>query len=446
MLRHFVSSLPSVARDVKDRCLILTVKGGGGHLQAAKSKEAELSKDFPGTHIATIDVMVEWGKYFLGGVFSEMWNRAQRKGDLVFLEMSVRGQPIIDTFLWLPVFISAVYTLKKHEINWVIDTQNMTMSAIIKAIRFVQYWTKKEIVYEKVLTDLPTEKATHFFNPIKRLCKKDRKQIRLITTKPLLSDKESEEVFWNKTCKLPLSSVQYTALPLRPSFQNRKSSPTKAPLTLEFQTTQPQQRDLIRKALATGSIPIQWKDDRFQITMTPEVVVSTIMLGSHPHGKAILEYTKQFIDVAKTHQDSTKNTLLFIFCSEALTSKCTLMKQIVSLIQKEANFAPTLTIIPLPYQNDTVIAPLYERSDVTVTRSGGMTSMELLTLSNGQILIHKQDPPRFLSPLCKAFETIREGMPPWEWGNAEYLREKKGARFVSPHLLSPIYAEIISSL
>ena len=79
------------------------------------------------------------------------------------------------------------------------------------------------------------------------------------------------------------------------------------------------------------------------------------------------------------------------------------------------------------FQEDDVIASLYYRSNATFTRSGGLTSMELMSVAQGQIWIHSEvkKPNNHQKKVCK-------GMPIWEWGNAIYLQKKKGACFIHP--------------
>ena len=79
------------------------------------------------------------------------------------------------------------------------------------------------------------------------------------------------------------------------------------------------------------------------------------------------------------------------------------------------------------FQCDDVIASLYYRSDATFTRSGGLTAMELMSVAQGQIWIHSETRHGTING-----ESLGRGMPIWERGNASYLQEKKGARFITP--------------
>ncbi len=432
MMKDFACSWPKAQRAPKGLCLILTSRGGGGHLQAAHAKKTTLAKSLPDTKVLTVDILLDWLGPVVGKFLAGKWNSAQRRGDLLSLAFYAVGQRFIDNVLWLPVFFSALHCLLTHKIDWIIDTQNMAMPPIVKAARLVQFFTGREITYEKVITDLPTKKTTHFFNPIKRLTKKDRSFITLVTTKPLLGEGENEEEFWKKACKLPLSRVKYEELPLRYSFQQYSQFEKGKPLTLDFQVKKSEEVLLMLRATAKGSLTPQVEEHSFKITIPPETKVSILMLGSNPHEGAILDYTKLFIDLILEKKNNHRKDVLFIFCNETPERKHALMKRIVSLVESYPAYPKSLTIVPLAFQDDSVVAPLFHRSDATFTRSGGITSMEILTACKGRVWIHRGTAPKFLPKVFLNCKTIKEGMPPWERGNADYLIARKGAQFVTP--------------
>lgn len=75
-----------------------------------------------------------------------------------------------------------------HDIQRVFDTQPLGTSALIWAMRAYRKICGKKLVLEKLLSDLPTEKAIHFFAPIKKLTTNNKKLIKVLTSKPLLSE------------------------------------------------------------------------------------------------------------------------------------------------------------------------------------------------------------------------------------------------------------------
>ncbi len=432
MMKNFAFSSQKADRTSKNVCLILTSRGGGGHLQAAHAKETGLAKNSPEVKVYTVDILFDWLGSVAGKFIATRWNSAQKRGDLLSLAFYALNQRVCDALMWLPIFFCAFHALYTQKINWIIDTQNLAMAPIVKAARLIQFLTGREIYYEKVITDLPTKKATHFFNPIKRLTKKDRAFITLITTKPLLAKGENEKEFWKKTCRLPLSRIKYDDLPLRSTFKQYLTFEKGKPLSLDFQIGKSEETLLMLRAAAKGCINPQIEENSFKIVIPPEAKVSILMLGSNPHEEAILDYTKLFIDLTLQRKLSQRKDLLFIFCNETPDRKHSLMKRIISLIESYENFPKSLTIIPLAFQNDSVVAPLFHRSDATFTRSGGITSMEILTACKGHVWIHRGTGPKFLPRIFLNIKTIKEGMPPWERGNADYLIARKGAQFITP--------------
>ena len=124
---------------------------------------------------------------------------------------------------------------------------------------------------------------------------------------------------------------------------------------------------------------------------------------------------------------SEERHLLFVFCNSHSGHKNSLLKRVHALIKKLEHFPHNLTVIPMCFQTDDVIASLYYRSDATFTRSGGLTAMELMSVAQGQIWIHSEVRHGTIDG-----EKLEKGMPIWEKGNATYLQKKKGARFITP--------------
>src|SRR5690606_20343861 len=87
------------------------------------------------------------------------------------------------------------------------------------------------------------------------------------------------------------------------------------------------------------------------------------------------------------------------------------------------NYPKNLSIIPFSFQNEDVIAPLFYRSDINCTRSGGQTAMELICVSTGEMFIHSE---------AKKGQDVLQGISGWEAASATYLQKVKGARIVTP--------------
>ncbi len=419
------------------RILILTLTAGGGHIQAAKAKYIETKTAHPDAIILERDILFDWiWKYF--GLFAKhIWGDAQARGNIFLLVCLSFALKLADYLFWVPFFLSAVNTCLKYDIEKIIDTQPLGTSAIIKALRMIKWRTGKEIAYEKVITDLPTEDAKHFFGGIKSLNSKDIPFLKVLTTKPILENNETEEHFWKMNCNLPLSSILYAKLPLRPAFFESDQKADEG-FVINISIMSPDDLHLTYKTLSYGSSLAKRSKNHISIPIEPDDKVALMMLGANPNPKAVLSYTSHFIKMLQNRNYPSRKDLFFIFCSSQVSIKPNLRKQILTLIQNTKNYPNGLTIIPISHQNDLIVAPLLKRSNATLTRSGGLTSMELLAVSQGKIWIHKEPPPQTIPKFIPRMETFRQGMPPWERGNARYLEIKKGAKIITPETFEDV--------
>ncbi|MBI5274794.1 MAG: hypothetical protein HY860_07075 [Chlamydiales bacterium] len=408
----------------KQRILILTLTFGGGHLQAAKAKKEEvLSKD-PHAIIYEVDVFTNWVSERLSNRYVEKWNDSQRTGNIAKLEWFIKCQPLADKIFWPIIFLHACYTLITKNIDHIIDTQNLGTSAILAAVRLAKKFTSKIIIVEKVITELPTEQVTHFFKPIKGLSENSKKIIRLISPAPLLKENQTAENFWQEQCGLSERSVNYVSLPLRPSFMELKQKQhNRKKMDLSIHTQSEEDHHFILETMRKGSIVYKNGKKSIQIHINPEDRVSILMLGSRPNEHATLEYIKHFINQLISTKQTHKKDLLFVFCSSDKSARGTLLQRVHHLVVNAHPYPTALTVIPMAFQDDKVIAPLFFRSDATLTRSGGLTSMELLTVCEGKIWIHSEH---------DKLGRTKATMPHWEEGNAYYLKQKKGAEFITP--------------
>ncbi len=425
------------------KVLILTLTAGGGHIQAAKAKYMETKAQLPDTNIIEVDILYDWIWKYFGKFAKHMWGDAQARGNVFFLVCLSHALKLADYIFWLPFFLHAARMCKRENIDKIIDTQPLATSAVIKALRFIKWRTGKEIVYEKVLTDLPTVEAKHFFGGIKSLSKKDSPFLKVLTTRPILGKDETEADFWKKNCNLPLSSILYAPLPLRPAFFQFGLSPERA-FSLNLSIPCASDLHLTYKTLSFGSL--QAKRSKHSITIPIESgdKVALMMLGANPNPEAILAYTNHFIHRLQAISDPTRNDLFFIFCSSQVTIKPNLRTRILNLLEKTKNYPKNLTIIPISHQNDMIIAPLLHRSDATITRSGGLTSMELLSVASGKIYIHKEPSSINLPKFIPSTKIFHEGMPSWESGNARYLELRKGAQIITPETFETVTNDYFS--
>lgn len=400
--------------------LILTSSGGSGHIQAAKAKEIEAKHRYPEHRIVIKDLMLDWMGQFLGSYFVRRWNRAQAKGDIAEQKMLISYQWLHELIFWIPVFFHAFITLYKHNIEIIIDTQPNFTASIMKAARLVMFLKKRKICVEKIVTELPTPYCSHFFDPIKHLSKADRKYLDLIAFYPLLEDGRS---FWSKTCNLPSYRIRYNEPPLRPTFQKyMQNKEEKSPLTLQIQIHSSEEAKLIEETLKRGKKSYKISNTLLEYTILPEERVYTLMLGSIPAESTTLRYIRHILKTLRKLPSEASSYHLFVFCNAHKGGSKSLLRKVHDLITTFSGYPEKLTVIPMTFQDDGVIAPLFYRSDATFTRSGGLTSMELMAVAKGQICIHSEANDPTLA---------HHGMPKWEFGNAYYLQEKCGAKILT---------------
>ncbi|MBM3191689.1 MAG: hypothetical protein FJZ63_03405 [Chlamydiae bacterium] len=425
--------------------LVITTSGGGGHLQAANAKILEEQARTCPPSIFVYDLLQHAGGKWLGWFMIHfIWNKAQRKGSVKGLELWLSLVPLFDILFWLPVFCQILWRLFRYDITQVVDTQPLCLSAILHAIRVYSFFKKRNLLLEKVLTELPTSYATYFLKPIKRLSEKSRSLVRLYSTTPLLKEGESPQAFWDAFTGLPLQHISYEGLPIRPTFKNYHAKKlSQESLTLHIQQATAHEKSVLQKILdiTKKPLPLHFDSLILNITLMPQDVVTTLMLGSQTVQEATLHYVEEFIKLMQHLENPTSHYYLFVFCSP--TTSPSLQEKVCDHILQTKDFPPHLTIIPMSPQKESVVAPLYFRSHMTITKSGGITAMELLAVAQGKILIHHDEQKSSLekllsyTPLSKSLS--ENGMPKWEYGNATYLEKHKNAKLVTPSkLLSTI--------
>ncbi len=401
LISRVFRAVPEKTESKRPSVFILTLSAGGGHLEAAKVKLAEIKEKYPEAEIIQKDRIPNQKK--------DWWARAQKTGNTTLLHYIYIAGYLLPQFDFL---FSMIRILKKENIFLVIDTQTLSTKQTIRAIRYINWWYHKNISYEKVLTELPTKYTNNYFRSLRSLSSKDRKQIKLCTTLPLLEEGETEELFWKTHTKLSLQSISYGPLPVRPSFQVSPLTAKSESLTILLPDLK--ERELVIRGACLGNRVFNKNAEEIHLVLQKNEKVSLMMMGSVPQEEAILQYIEQFIVVSREKNYTNRKDLLFVLCGS-----CTdFVERIITFLEQQKNYPSSLTIFALPYQKDTVIAPLLHRADLSISRSGGLTSMELLLASKGQIFIHKEDKKR--------------PMPIWEWGNYTYLKEKKGASLITP--------------
>ena len=357
------------------KILIITSSGGSGHLLAAEAKRLEILASHPEAPIIIKDMLSELQAKWLHPLVLHLWNKQQRQGKTGWLRFLSSLLWLNNGLFFLPVVFRLYKLIMQENFTQIIDTQGSSTKAALCALYLCHKRGKGPPWIDKLIVELPTKDTTYAFASLKSLGSPLRKRLRLHTTAPLLEAVSSQEEFWKKYTKMAPDQIVH-GLPLRPHFLH----------------------------------PISYDPIEKMLGLKKEVHITTIMLGSQPTPLSILPYVAAWIDTYKNKL--TPHALVVLCCQDhALKTEISYKKT-----------PPHLHLIPLGHTSDELIAPLLKYSKITLTRSGGVTSHELLAVAEGQILIHSEAPR----------EKIMRGMPIWEEGNARYLLQHKNARMVTP--------------
>lgn len=418
------------------KVLIITSSGGGGLLQAAYAKEQEVLAQDPTASIVRKDVLKDWTWKTIGRWATRKYDEAQRKGDVSTIERLTSKQGLGDFLFWPRIFFSVLYTAFKEDVDHIIDTQPVGTSAILKALRIFNRHRKKNVQLEKIVVDLPTPLATHYFTPVKRLSKADKKFFRMTTIKPLVMQGETVEQFWRSNCNLTEKEIKYDYFSVRQSFkrlQEKKRSNESFTFSARFHSSE--EKKLFAKTVERGPLQVQMGEETVQFQIGPQDKVIAIMLGSQPAYEATLGYVRRLMRLAKEPGIDSTAVHLFVFCAEHRVGEDSLLRRVADLVGRAKEYPEPLTVAPLAFQNDEMVAPLFHRCDVTCTRSGGQTAMELMCVMKGEIWVHSEAKKADASDLTT--EELLKGIPGWEAGNALYLQKERGAKIVTPETFVP---------
>ncbi|NGX30420.1 MAG: hypothetical protein K940chlam4_01267, partial [Candidatus Anoxychlamydiales bacterium] len=336
------------------------------------------------------------------------------------------GQRILDILFWPRIFFSAYQDLLRHDVDFVFHMQALGASAIVKAIRLYNRVKKKNVELKIIFTDLPACKSKHYFNPISRLSKKDKKILLISSIKPPLKKDQTEKEFWEQNCRISMDRVCYDPYPVRESFyklENKKRENIDYKIKINFSNDF--EGNLIEEISKKGNTNFKKNESSIEYTIKPTDFLMTIILGSKPCFKAIYNYIYNLIEFMKKNSIK-KNIIIFPYCSAA---KDPLIKKLHHMIMKIDNFPSNLTIAAMSFQKEDVVADLYFRSDLTITKSAGQTAMELMKVSKAIFYVHTECNLKVKETSNKK---LLKGIPVWEAGIAIFMQEKMNARLINP--------------
>ena len=425
--------------EIKPRkVLIISSSGGGGCIQAAIAKEQEERAKDPSVVIIKRDIMKDWYWKLIGifGIYA--WNLAQRKGNVKAQVFFQRCQPAADRLFWTKFFVCILKTMLKEDIDHVIDTQPQGTSAFLLALRIYNRIRKKRVILEKIVVDLPTERNTHFFRPIKKLSSKNRELLRMVTIPPLLEQGQTAEEFWRQHCNLAISEVAYDYYPIRQAFRSfYKKKRENVDVSIEAQFSNHDDRLLLLKTIERGPIHAEIGEKSVKLRMAPSDKLITILLGSQPACGATMNYIRRFLDLCSEPNSIKTPIHLFVFCGQHQADQDSLLRKIADLVRDMKDYPANVSVVPLSFQNDETIAKVFFRSDLTCTRSGGQTAMELMCVMQGEIWVHSEAQKPLPQTEDLTLEQLLRGIPGWEAGSALYLHKLHNAKIVTPESFIP---------
>ncbi|MCE5319303.1 MAG: hypothetical protein LLG04_18305 [Parachlamydia sp.] len=428
--------------------LIITSSGGGGHKIAADAIQQKKAQMYPTNRFDQLDVMRSGCSYGsrIGKNCTDSWDNAQQRGDVKKQLQLVRMQPVAEALFCLGTFFTVLRRLLQGEKlpKKVICTQPLHLLAITEAVRvanLIRFKEKRKITkVDLYLTDLPTSKAEHFFGALRRLhfiSKRNFKMVRVHAPEPICLDGQTSQQFWKSQAHLQPHQIKIEAMPVSAQYKNPASLPMPgSAFVSDIKLFSNDEKAEMEK--------LNMPDGRCSISENDKV--GLLMLGSVPERFAILGYVDGIAAAARESalEESGPNHYFFIACgskeqnggADGLNND-SLYKAVCKQI-RDAKLPRRVKIVPFIGQP---VAPIFGRSDLSITRSGGMTSAEILALKsrkgdNKRVLIH--------APLKKVLEGTQEEkrkqlmacIPLWENGNADYLVQspKVAAEVVNPKL------------
>ena len=467
--------------------LILTSSGGGGHTNAAEARKKELlDLKIPERQIAIIDLMGMFDKaenleepwvpsysilgfdpVFSGKSNTKKWNDNQKEGteDSVHrLENLVELQELAEAMQADDVRKNLLKYLREHNVQAIYNTQALSTPAICQAV--VDYNKESNSPPLSILTtvtDLITHRADHFLNSLRNLTRAQKEVLKMeIAASPTLDPNEKLEDFYQKygveegllVAKSPLRMKNGEVV-----RENRTDHEYPSPVKQEYNAAfipgsfiikatqnsevKNDESQYLKEKLGNNS-EINISGNDITITKNPEDKLITITMGSQG-SNSVIEYMDAFRDqLSNLPTDSNGNIYLCIAAGRSgegsLYEK---VKTHAAEIMKDLpdGLKDRVKILPLAFQDAKHMASLLNNSDVLISRSGGMSSMEAKATHgrnpSRQVYVHSEAKLKYPNNFPKhsydaTYEALMTGTVKWEGGNAEYLLREVGASLGSP--------------
>lgn len=451
--------------DQEVKKIILTTQGGGGHLQAAKRVEQDLTA--LGIKYLVVDVssqgflkriidVGEWG--------TKHWNAINSSGDIKAIKDLASKQWLAE-LVYGPRYYRKIlsYLQKYPACDEIIDTQPLNSDEILKAIvahnrqvlSNASGPATTNVTYRKIITDMPTPRSTHFWQSLARIQAVDAPYVTLVTPVAAgdLDGSKTADFYRRQLPQLMQgadlagrSPLQLSFGPIRRGFlkQLAVADSKSQPLLIQAASVE----ELADIAEVSGLAARFAAQDATHLSLAVEknAEVHSLMLGSQTQSENMLAYVTQEIELARQYYGRRSGPLyLFIFAGKN-EGEASLFQRLCSLVRSlkaEGRWPVGLHLLPLSYQGDEFIGHLYSFADLILIRSGGLSCMEVEAVSRGMILIHSSD---LKEKVGISADLIEGGIPNWEAGNALHVIDatrladhRRRAFVVNQYLFAKVY-------
>jgi hypothetical protein len=383
----------------KEWILGVYTSGGSAHERAME----DLCQRTP--HVVKINLLSSCCTYLpiIGRFCAWCWNHAQQSGYVKWQILFGKLQVFAEKIFFLPTYFTIYWMLtSRNKIlpKKIVATAPLFLSAICQAVIRANQRTRHQKMksIDLYMVEPPTDDARYYLDTIRNLSLEKKKLLRLFAGHPSEEDCrrfQNEENYWIEKTGLNSAQIVFDP-PVKHVF--------KSCLTLL-----PCPRDAVEIHLEGYRKPFELRSqDR----------VGLIMLGGIPTIDAVVGYVCAALLLPLVSQ-SIQN-YLFVACGNKSLG---LYEKVCELLTCH-NVPPSLQIIPFLNQP---VEKIFGRADFSVTRTGGMTSLEIVELKKRKeddklILLHAQIHQARAQHLSQE-ELITQGIPLWEGGNARYLRK-----------------------
>lgn len=328
--------------------------------------------------------------YPAGYEHAAIWNILQREdkvGDIQLM-LPLRGKIDKQHYKFVYKFFENKLT-NAHDFNVpyteIISTQILGIAALCDAVIAHNEKYGSLVQVHQYITDMPTEYASHFFESLEQLTPQQRQVIFLYGV--------NLEENWPKVCE---------------RYSNLGESAFGKVVTID-----PHNNPMVRPGFKKGSLAEFVKTQKCELevqmpvrqcpvkyAVAPEEKIACIMLGSQASND-IVKYVSQLVDYGRY-----KKIFIFGGATERIQG---VIKEAVKDVQTDVE------LIYLANQDDDHIAPIMARSNLIITRTGGISCFEQMAL------VHRiPDQYVYLHAKSDAKGVMSTGIE-WEDGNRSAL-------------------------